>query len=68
MQHTFGFTGAAGGIKNKQRILGIHYFRLTFDTDIRRSHQFVIPFVSAGFHFNLGISTFHNNNILDVGT
>ena len=56
--HALGFTCRAGGVENEKRVLGVHFFRLTFFADT--FHLLVIPAISAILHLAfVGVNLYH---------
>jgi len=68
VQDTLGLAGAAAGIENEQRFIGVHLFRLAFGGDIRGGHQFVPPEFLAGLHFDFDAESLDADDVLNAGT
>ena len=66
VQHALGLAGGARGIKNEQRVLGVHLFRLA--GVIRGLADFVIPDVAAFLHGNRFAGAAHHHRGFDTGT
>src|SRR5699024_8285166 len=65
MQHTFWLTGRTGGVENKQRIFGVHLFRLVLIA--RLLNQVVPPQVAPFLPVNFPASTLQYHHMLYAG-
>ena len=63
VQHALGLAGAAGGVEDEQRILGIHALGLALDR--LRIDDGVIPAVARHLHVDRGMGVAHHQHGLD---
>ena len=66
MQHTLGFARRAGGIENKERMLGVQFFCRAVLRCVR--HQLVIPVVASVFHGDVVFTALHHKNAFHTRT
>ena len=65
MQHAFGFAGGAGGVKNEQRIFGVHFLGGAVLTGF--FHELVIPDIVFFIPVNLTAGAAHGEHGMHVG-
>ena len=63
MQHALWFAGAAGGVKDEQRILSVHRFGVANGVDCVEC--IVPPNIAAVCHGDVGAGAFDDENFLD---
>ena len=64
MQHAFWLTGRTGGIKDKQRIFGVHLFGLVFRAGF--FDQIAPPQIAAFLPVDFAAGTFVHHHVFDA--
>ena len=60
VQHTLGLAGGARGVKDEQRVFGVHFFGRTLG--VYRVLDLVVPNVTTGDHVDITLRARHHDN------